>query len=369
MIAQNGMIPMKIFDTTYPLSITKNYVSRWGVNHAIRELIQNAIDSESPFKYEFTQDSLSLTSEFTTLSPQTLLLGSTSKADNGDMIGSFGEGYKIALLVLTRLGHAVEIRNGNKLWTPTFEHSKIFNEEILVVRETSLSDRSNIGLTIVVRGLDQFLKDAIIESCLLMQNNVGEIKSTQYGDILLERPGKLYVGGLYICDVDTEYGYSIHPKHIRLERDRQTVYSWDLEQITTNMWYETGDIDRIVKMIADGLKDVSYAQYNSPQIVKEACYEFFRKEHPGALIASSATEMKAMIEKGMTKTVYVGGYTHAVVSSYSGYQEDSKRAMIIAASPHDRMKTWLSDNRSEMRAKAIVAFKQILEESANWRLK
>lgn len=365
---------MKLFDTIYPLSITRNYVSRWGVNHAVRELIQNAIDSESPFRYEFKIHdngaiSLSLTSEFTTLTPQTLLLGSTSKADNGDMIGSFGEGYKIALLVLTRLGYPVEIHNGNKLWVPAFEHSKIFNEEILVIHESSLSDRKNSGLTMVVGGLDQQIKDSIIDSCLLMQDNIGEIKSTKYGDILLERPGKLYVGGLYICDVDTEYGYSIHPKHIRLERDRQTVYSWDLEQITTNMWYDVGDIDRVVQMIAKGVKDVSYAQYNSPQVVKEACYEFFRKEHPGALIASSATEMKAMIEKGMTKTVYVGGYTHAVVSSYSGYQEDSKRAMIIAASPHDRMKTWLSDNRSEMRAKAIVAFKSILEESANWRLK
>ena len=168
---------------------------------------------------------------------------------------------------------------------------------------------------------------------------------------------------------DTKYGYSILPKHMRLERDRQTVYSWDLENITTKMWYETGDTDTIVQMITDGIKDVAYAQYSSPEIVKEACYEFFRKQHPGSLIASSATEMKSMIEKGMTKTVYVGGYTHAVVSSYSGYQEDSKRAIIIAASPHDRMKTWLSDNRSEMRAKAIVAFKQILEESANWRLK
>ena len=214
---------MKFFDTIYPLSITRNYVSRWGVNHAVRELIQNAIDSESPFRYEFTHDSLRLTSEFTILTPQTLLLGSTSKADTGDMIGSFGEGYKIALLVLTRLGYPVEIHNGNKLWVPAFEYSKIFNEEILVIHESLLSDRKNSGLTMVVGGLDQQIKDSIIDSCLLMQDNVGEIKSTKYGDILLERPGKLYVGGLYICDVDTEYGYSIHPKHIRLERDRQTV--------------------------------------------------------------------------------------------------------------------------------------------------
>ena len=98
---------------TYELSLVKTYVSRWGMAEAVRELIQNALDSESPFIYEFEREAdglwaLRLTSEFTVLTPQTLLLGTTSKAEAEDAIGSFGEGYKIAFLVLTRAGYDVE---------------------------------------------------------------------------------------------------------------------------------------------------------------------------------------------------------------------------------------------------------------------
>lgn len=52
----------------YPLSLTKDYVSRWGMVEAVRELIQNSLDSSAPFKYEFRKDNdneytLLLTSE------------------------------------------------------------------------------------------------------------------------------------------------------------------------------------------------------------------------------------------------------------------------------------------------------------------
>ena len=103
---------------TYELTLCKSYVSRWGVPEAIRELIQNALDSDSPFKYEWKRTRegawvLVLMSEFTTLPPQTLLLGYTSKADDEESIGSFGEGYKLALLVLARNGYDIDMFNGD----------------------------------------------------------------------------------------------------------------------------------------------------------------------------------------------------------------------------------------------------------------
>ena len=84
---------MSIFNTTYQLSLNKDYVKHWGLVEAVREFIQNAIDSESPFKYEFRDtDSgivLTLRYELTTLPAKTLLLGTTAKADNIDAIEEF----------------------------------------------------------------------------------------------------------------------------------------------------------------------------------------------------------------------------------------------------------------------------------------
>ncbi len=86
----------------YELSLSKQYVSHWGMADGVRELLQNALDSESPFEWEFKDGSLFLHSRYSKLEPRTLLLGQTSKAEDTTAIGSFGEGYKIAMLVLTR---------------------------------------------------------------------------------------------------------------------------------------------------------------------------------------------------------------------------------------------------------------------------
>ena len=57
----------------------------------------------------------------------------TSKADNKDSIGSFGEGYKIALLVLKRLNYDVTVFNNEFIWKPEFRFHKGFEAETLCI--------------------------------------------------------------------------------------------------------------------------------------------------------------------------------------------------------------------------------------------
>lgn len=363
------------FGRSFELSLTKEYVSRWGMVQAVRELIQNALDSESPFVYEFIREdeeetyTLKLQSAFTVLTPATLLLGATSKAGRDDAIGSFGEGYKIALLVLTREGYPVEVHNGDVVWRPTFRYNKVFGAEVLVVDEHPQTDRINKGLTFWVNDLSVAEVDQIRASCLLMQPNLGEIKHTQYGDILLEHPGELYVGNLFICKTELKYGYNILPKHIRLERDRQTVYSWELESITTKMWYETKEMETVAKMIQDEIPDVKYCSWDAPEMIKEECYKLFRREHPDALIASSPSEAKAMIEKGLIKTVFAGGSLYAAVSDSRSYKHEVRTIVKEAQKPHEVLTSWFSAHRSEMRTPAIVSFKELIKKAEQWRLK
>lgn len=358
-----------MFTKTYELSLNKNYVKSWGILEAIRELIQNAIDSESPFVYEFIKNdddiTLVLRSEFTTLSPQTLLLGSTSKEDKPEAIGSFGEGYKIALLVLTRLGNSVWIYNGDKLWQPRFKFNSKFNEELLVVEESSNSMKHK-GLTFEIHGLDNHDVDGIVDSCLRMQDHIGAIKCTDRGDILLEKPGKLYVGGLYICETGLKYGYNIKPQYIKLERDRKTVDGWDLRAATKDMWFETRDFDKIAELIEAETADVSLAKYDSPEMVKEACYKLFKARNPNGFVAESQKQADEMIERGLVDVKYVGSNFYAQVSGSKLYKEEKPQAVLTIEM---QLEEWLKENRSEMRSKAIVAFKQLITKSKNWRHK
>lgn len=362
---------MSLFEKTFELSLTASYVVRWGLVEAARELIQNALDSESPFVYDFVREpggtaKLLLRSEFTTLSPKTLLLGATSKADSPDSIGSFGEGYKIALLVLTRLERPVTIRNGDKVWRPEFRWSDKFGEKLLVIRETSASDR-HTGLTFEVGGLGEEEVDAIRASCLQMQPSPGELKMTSFGDILLERPGHLYVGGLFICKTDLEFGYNIKPEKIKLERDRQTVSSFDLKLTTREMWFETKEFDRIAALISEGAADLEYARYDSPELVKEACYQHFRREHPGAIAAANQGELNELVARGMERVVVVSsGAYYASITESASYKSE---VQIAVETVEQRLKRWLSKNRKYMRTEAIVEFKSLIVESSTWKRK
>src|SRR5213075_1351725 len=207
----------ELLTTTYPLSMARDYVRHWGLKEGIREILQNAIDSkDSPFEFEFGEDWLSIISSNACLDPSTLVLGSTSKADDTESIGSFGEGYKLALLVLTRLGYTVHIENRERLWLPTFKYSQQFGIDTLCIEEYLCTTNDHGGLAFVVGGLSPDDMTAICESCLQMQPAFEDIIEVPQGRILPSLKGKLYVNGLFVCDTELDNSYDVKPDFLTL---------------------------------------------------------------------------------------------------------------------------------------------------------
>ena len=98
----------------YELSISADYVPGWGITEAVREFFQNSIDEETRdssnkmlFEYDEAEEKLIIGNKHSELDIKTLLFGTTTKNDDDKMIGNHGEGYKIATVVLLRLGKTV----------------------------------------------------------------------------------------------------------------------------------------------------------------------------------------------------------------------------------------------------------------------
>lgn len=287
----------------YELSLTENYVSDWTFNDAIRELIQNGtdqeiLDSENEFSLEYDgyEKILRLKNSKSKLKINTLLLGRSTKSKNEDTVGQFGEGYKIAALVLNRLGKTFTIYNNEKkeVWTSRFKNSEKWKEKILSFY-ISQRETEETGLCIEVGNvsLDEYrgLSDVWIkfdEDEYMGMNMV----VTSYGDILTDEytSGKVYVNGLYVhCNADLKYGYDFKPKYMKLERDRKACDSFNAREITCRMIAEgmvNGDIpiDEVNRMVEENVDDVFNFEYNTyendVQKVQEVLIKAFDKQNP-----------------------------------------------------------------------------------------
>lgn len=282
----------------YELTLTPNYVPDWTFNDAIRELIQNGTDQEVFDKnnkfsidYDYKSKTLRLTNAKSKLKINTLLLGRSSKSDNEDTVGQFGEGYKIAALALNRLGKTFTIYNNerNEVWASRFKNSEKWLEKILAFYVEKVP-ASNTGLVIEVGDVTADEYDSLCDTWIGFYDGLEKIETT-YGDILLdeEMQNKIFVNGLAVsCSEDTEYGYDFKPKYITLERDRKTCDSWNAGDITSKMIAEAMlqgkiDFERVKYMVEESTDDVYHLDFNTHlggvQEIQKRMIESFDKQY------------------------------------------------------------------------------------------
>ena len=265
----------------YELSLVKSYVQEWTAEDAIREIIQNAIDESNrvednamSVEYDPEEKTLIISNKKSVLTHDTLLLGNTSKATDDNMIGKFGEGYKLGILVLTRENHPVTIQNYGlkETWTARFVNSRRWKDEVLTI----FTDKSQIwnkpphnNLSFVINNVDQMMYDEVVKKTLFLKSIYTDeyvednYAKTSYGNILFEKSekGRVYVNGLFVTTLeDLRYGYDIKAKYIEIGRDRNLIDSYKITKYTTLMWMEIQDDfkDEIFELAYSEALDFSY---------------------------------------------------------------------------------------------------------------
>ena len=265
----------------YELSLVKSYVQEWTAEDAIREIIQNAIDESNrvednamSVEYDPEEKTLIISNKKSVLTHDTLLLGNTSKATDDNMIGKFGEGYKLGILVLTRENHPVVIQNYGlkETWKARFVNSRRWKDEVLTI----FTDKSQIwnkpphnNLSFVINNIDQDMYNEVVKKTLFLKDIYTGVyvednyKKTSYGNILFEESekGRVYVNGLFVITLeDLKYGYDIKARYIEIGRDRNLIDSYKITKYTTLMWMEIQDDfkDEIFELAYSEALDFSY---------------------------------------------------------------------------------------------------------------
>jgi len=295
----------------FELSLSVDYVKHWGVWEAVREIWQNALDFGN---YTYTWENgepniMKVTSKDVALETESLLLGKSTKSNNEDTIGMYGEGFKLALLVLTRMGKTVTIYNAcrNEIWRPKIVKSRKYKAEILTifVEKHIFPDLYNDDLTFEIVGITNEELEEMNQKNLHMNNRINQLNKieTSYGDILLDKLSDkpvVYVNGLYISKIPVNgyrYSYNIKPKYISLDRDRRCVDGFNFKWLTSEMWSSIFLEKRelVIKMIEKKILDVAYIDSHlSLKKCDIISQEFVRRHGDNSIAVYSDDEYKAV---------------------------------------------------------------------------
>ena len=123
--------------------ISPEYVKNWDASKAIREIVQNYLDSRSEFecsgKIEWRDGRATVKDYGPGIAPRHLALGVSEKGDGA--IGKYGEGLKLALLVMAREDRNIEVWARGQIIRPIIEHDDAFQTEVMSLEVSDMEPR------------------------------------------------------------------------------------------------------------------------------------------------------------------------------------------------------------------------------------
>jgi hypothetical protein len=229
--------------------IGRDYVSDWGIPEAIREIYQNFKDYG-----EFDVDSYdspygNIVRLSNTYVPEDLSIFKIGKSIKSEgSIGKYGEGLKLALLIMLRENRKCKVRSGNYLIEPIFINDDLLGEVLaLQFRVLDNTKCFSVEFECTKDEWSQF-DDTLIE-------DLDVLHEIYCGSLVDKEPGSVYVGGIFVSKLDgLNYAYNFDPEFVELERDRTIPRQFDVE------YYASRILETYNKLKSDDLftRDTAY---------------------------------------------------------------------------------------------------------------
>ncbi len=354
------------------LSLASDYVPSWTIVDAIRELFQNALDQEAQglsnkASWTYNDGTFTISNKESTLTTQSLLLGATTKRGDDALIGQFGEGYKIATLVLLREGKQVTIYNYGlrEVWRPRFVKSRRFGTDILtffIDKEYPWTKVPDNDLTIEVSGLtDEEWHNEIVPSNLHLQHDFDIEEINEYGEALgsPKHTGLVFVNGLYVCKYEPyKFGYNFKPGQLKLDRDRKLASDFDLRWLASEFWMNN---PRVIDFVEQGLADVSYLSdmtwYSEATRLYDGAFVRFRLVHGPRAVPVTTQEEADKVPAGYKAVIVSSNYRNLITRS-PAYEEPEDDSI----DPLDKLQQWFESIEDILTEEQSEQFNEIMEE-------
>lgn len=208
---------MKKKTIKYPVSV--KYRENWGEWEAIREIVQNAMDTGTKVvkKYDSKKGTLVVKDSGSGFDLKNLLIGEGDK-DGVSSIGKFHEGMKFALLVCARDGIKVRIQTNDIIIQPRL--TKMFEKDVLAI-DYWTTTKVIKGTKVVMKGIVNNYSDRFLTT---------NLKKGMKDNVLLDKPGQLYVKGIFVKNIKALSGYNLV-----MERENPMSGDVDVEKVQNKM--------------------------------------------------------------------------------------------------------------------------------------
>lgn len=333
-------------------NMTRDYRSHWTVYDAIREMVQNASDAGD---YECTVDDKTVTvkTKNAFIPLETLMLGESQKSS--DSVGRYGEGYKIGMMILTREGLLPRITSGCNLLSGAFIKNQLNVESFNIQVQEVPSLSKDTVFTCNVGDIDVNELKRRIPAFEKQLDLPGQV------NVLQDRPGLIYVNGLFVCESKLTHGYNFNPNYIELNTDRNMAsgVAWQLAQFYGSCSEEWAEhIFLLIENDANDVSDLSYWLHNE-KLKAELARLFYNKYGEGSKIARPGN------------SYYYGGSSCVSASTNSartytkvGIQEAKQKADPDA--PHSLLEKFLETNKSKLRRDVRAELSSLIERAKGW---
>ncbi len=340
--------------------ISSEYIPDWGFTEAYREIIQNFMDYG---QYEINEDNdyVCISNDYEPDNLEFLKVGCSDKRGSNNR-GKHGEGLKMAMLVLHRLGIdcVIKIKNKNMILFPKNYNDEYLGEcfgfEIFNFDEVNGWEYNFNNFQIIFESNEFY--NGISNDFIIKDEDI--IFKSDSGSIVNKPVGNIYVGGLFVTNMNRlSYAYDLKPRCVSLGRDRSIPCSFDIEYHCSliNQDYLNNKEDLDVESINFNNRDFDYMSTLPEKVIEN--------------ITVQSEDEEGIKFSFKLKDTYIPQKFNENIKSYPIIKKQIDKVRmefeIKLETPYDILSNFKKKYGEKMSTEVYSEFKKILTMALKWK--